>query len=141
MSNVNHAAGALFYSLSTKKFLFLLRGDASFSNKWGIVGGKRNKDETDIDTILREIKEEIGFLPYIRSIEEIDVYDSDDCKFHYSTYFVTVNDEFKPLLNHEHYGYAWVGFNCWPKPLHPGLLKTLNKNNIKEFIKNKTDII
>lgn len=139
MTGVNYAAGALFYSLNTKKFLFLLRGDASFSNKWGIVGGKRNKDETDIDTIIREIREEIGFLPYVRSIEEVDTYDSDDQKFHYSTYFVTVNDEFKPLLNHEHYGYAWVNFDCWPKPLHPGLLKTLRKENIIEYIKSKIE--
>ena len=136
----NHAAGALFYSINTHKFLFLLRGDSSFSNKWGIVGGKRDRSETDIDTILREAREELGFLPYIRSIEEIDLFHSPDDKFHYSTHFITVNDEFRPLLNREHYGYAWVKYECWPRPLHPGLMKTLNKDNIKETISSKINI-
>ena len=137
----SYASGGIFYSINTNKFLFLLRGDSSFKNKWGIVGGKRDTDESDIDTILRETREEIGFLPYIRSIEEIDQFVSDDKKFQYSTYFIVVNDEFKPILNREHYGYAWVKLNCWPKPLHPGLHKTLSKETVQLLISKKQTFI
>ena len=137
MEKVNFASGGIFFSSDTHRFLFLLRGDTSFSNKWGIVGGKRENSETDIDTIIRESREELGYLPYVRSMEVIDNYTSDDNKFQYSTYFITVNDEFKPVLNKEHYGYCWVKNLCWPRPLHPGLLKTLSKDNIKEFILKK----
>jgi len=32
---------------------------------------------------------------------------------------------------HEHDGYAWVGYNNWPKPLHQGLRNTLNSKTNK----------
>jgi 8-oxo-dGTP pyrophosphatase MutT (NUDIX family) len=138
-THINCASGGIFFSLYTQRFLFLLRGDTSFSNKWGIVGGKRDRGESDLDTILREAKEELGFLPYIRSIEEIDIYKSDDQKFQYTTYFVSVTDEFKPILNREHYGYCWVKYACWPRPLHPGLMKTLYKPEVKSFLVAKSN--
>ena len=133
----SNASGGMFYNVNTNKFLFLLRGDSSFRNRWGIVGGKQDNNESELDTILREAREELGFLPYIRSMEEMDLFTSPDGKFQYSTYFVVVNDEFKPLLNREHYGYAWVRENCWPRPLHPGLHKTLEKESVRQFISQK----
>ena len=43
-----------------------------------------------------------------------------------------VEEEFPPILNDEHCGYAWVGDDKYPKPLHPGLFSTINIDNVVE---------
>ena len=46
--------------------------------------------------------------------------------FVYNTFFCQVKEEFIPVLNDEHLGYAWVEHGLYPKPLHPGLFSTVN---------------
>ena len=41
-----------------------------------------------------------------------------------------------PELNDENQGYAWVSFNGWPKPLHPGLYASFNEDIFREKISN-----
>jgi hypothetical protein len=36
-----------------------------------------------------------------------------------------VPEEFLPVLNSEHHGYAWCDRSYWPRPLHRGLLATM----------------
>ena len=50
----------------------------------------------------------------------------DNGTFVYHTFFCQVDDEFIPILNDEHVGFAWVGSGLYPKPLHPGLFSTVN---------------
>ena len=57
------AAGAMFYSITTKRFLFLLRNNTITRNTWGMPGGKLNPNENIMVGLIRELKEEMGELP------------------------------------------------------------------------------
>ena len=119
-------SGALFYTLNTKRFLLLYRKNGKRSEQWGIVGGTNEACETPWEGLKREIEEEIGFLPKIRKTIPLETFISSDSHFQFHTYLCVVDEEFIPRLNSEHDGYAWVGFNNWPKPLHQGLRNTLS---------------
>ena len=54
----------------------------------------------------------------------IETFTSDNQKFVYFTFLVTVEDEFSPVLNGEHCGYCWVSLADHPRPLHPGVWRT-----------------
>lgn len=119
-------SGALFYTLDTKRFLFLYRKSSKRNNQWGIVGGTNEGIETPWEGLKREIEEEIGFMPEIRKTIPLETFISADTKFHFHTYLCVIDSEFIPKLNCEHDGYAWAGFENWPKPLHQGLRNTLS---------------
>jgi ADP-ribose pyrophosphatase YjhB (NUDIX family) len=127
-------SGALFYTLSTNRFLFLHRAQSKQSNVWGLVGGTNEELETPWEGLQREIKEEIGFLPKIKKVLPLETFVSNDDHFRFHTYLCLVNDEFIPTLNSEHNGYCWTSFNNWPRPLHQGLSNTLkSKTNIRKL--------
>ena len=119
-------SGSLFYSLDTRRFLFLHRNNGKRKNLWGLVGGTNEDKETPWEGLRREVEEEIGFLPEIVKTMPLEAFISNDELFHYHTYICIVQDEFIPKLNFEHDGYAWVSFTKWPKPLHDGVRNTLN---------------
>ena len=125
MSNLITCSGALFYTLKTNRFLFLHRASGKRSNLWGLVGGTNEGAETPWEGLQREIEEEIGFLPAIKKTLPLESFISNDEKFYFHTYLCVVEEEFIPLLNSEHNGYAWCSFTKWPKPLHYGLKNTL----------------
>ena len=58
-------SGALFYTLDTKRFLFLHRTQGKQSNLWGLVGGTAEDKETPWESLKREISEEIGKIDII----------------------------------------------------------------------------
>jgi len=126
-------SGALFYSLNTKRFLFLHRTKGKTKNLWGLVGGTNEGIETPWEGLQREIIEEIGNLPSIRKTIPLETFISSDNHFSFHTYLCVVDCEFIPELNNEHNGYAWVTFGKWPKPLHNGLSNTLRSkpNQVK----------
>jgi len=127
-------SGALFYTLKTNRFLLLHRTKSKHNNVWGLVGGTNEDSETPWNGLLREIQEELGFLPEIKKSVPLETFISNDAKFLFHTYLCVVENEFIPILNNEHDGYAWVSFGKWPKPLHQGLANTLNnKVNQKKF--------
>lgn len=119
-------SGALFYSLDTKRFLFVHRANNKRNNVWGLVGGTNENEETPWEGLKREIVEEIGSVEIKKTIP-LETFMSNDEKFLFHTYLCVVPTEFIPKLNHEHDGYSWVSFGKWPKPLHHGLQNTLNK--------------
>jgi len=119
-------SGALFYSLETQRFLFLHRASGKRSNVWGLVGGTNEESETPWEGLRREIEEEIGPVTIKKTIP-LETFISNDSKFKFHTYLCLINNEFIPVLNHEHDGFAWVSFGKWPKPLHYGLQTTLTK--------------
>jgi 8-oxo-dGTP pyrophosphatase MutT (NUDIX family) len=126
------SAGLFFYAKNTQRFLFLLRTDKN-ANNWGIPGGKIEENETLFEGINRECMEEIGFN--IDSCKIIPIQKFVNNSFVYHTFFCSVEDEFIPKLNYEHCGYAWVGKNQYPKPLHPGLFNTVNFDIVQEKLK------
>ncbi len=133
--------GGLFYCWPTRRFFFVLRGvDCPRPNTWGLVGGKLEQNETLISGLHREISEEIGYLPKIEKTIPIDTYENNGHSFKYHTWLLIVEKEFIPQLNWENQGYAWVGFNGWPKPLHPGLYASFNEDLFKQKISTIIDL-
>ena len=129
------SAGVFFYSRDTERFLFLLRTEKNPIN-WGIPGGKIEENETLYEGIERECIEEIGYFP--KDIKLIPIQKFINKNFIYHTFFCEVEDEFIPDLNYEHCGYAWVGKEQYPKPLHPGLFTTINFDIVQEKLKTLT---
>lgn len=124
-SDINSSCGALIYCTTTQRYLFLLRTDGKFPDTWGLVGGKIEPGESIIDGLNREILEEMGGEINGAKIIPIEQYNSDNKRFVYHTFLIKVEDEFAPLLNREHKGFCWVPLNHHPKPLHPGVYRTI----------------
>jgi 8-oxo-dGTP pyrophosphatase MutT (NUDIX family) len=132
----NQAAGVFFFSKSTDRFLYLLRTDSKNPGNWGIPGGKIEKDETLLEGVARECEEEIGYFPNNAKLVPIQKFVN--YSFVYHTFFCEVENEFIPVLNDEHCGYAWVGGGQYPKPLHPGLFSTVNMDIVQEKLNTLT---
>ena len=127
-------SGALFYTLDTQRFLFLHRTQSKQPNVWGLVGGTNETEEIPYQALLREIKEEIGFVPKIIKIHPLDIYQSNDGHFMYHTFVIVTPTEFEPNINHESQDYCWSKLRKLPRPLHQGARKTLlDKNNVKKL--------
>ena len=132
----NQSAGVFFYSNKTQRFLYLLRTDSKNPGNWGMPGGKIENGETLFEGIARECEEEIGMFPSNAKLVPIQKFINNS--FTYHTFFCEVIDEFVPVLNEEHCGYAWVGGNQYPKPLHPGLFSTVNFDVVQEKLNSLT---
>jgi hypothetical protein len=111
-------SGALFYARTTKRFLFLERTKTKTAGQWGL-----------------------GKTPTIKKVIPLEMFTSNDSKFHFHTYLAIIDNEFIPTLNDEHSGYAWTNVNCWPKPLHVGLRNTLQNRVIKDKLQTVLDLI
>lgn len=129
------AAGVFFYSKSTQRYLYLLRSDQR-SPTWSIPGGGIDKDETLLEGIIRECQEEMNFD--LSELKLIPIQKFVNNNFVYHTFFCEVDEEFMPLLNDEHVGYAWVRSGLYPKPLHPGLFSTVNIDIVIEKLNSLT---
>lgn len=125
-------SGGLFIATDTKRFLLLRRTQGKTAGTWGLVGGKKDpSDQTALDSLTREIKEEVNLQTPIKKIVPLELFTSNDQQFYYNTYAIIVDQEFIPRLNQEHNGYAWCEINAWPKPLHQGLKNSLNNKTVK----------
>lgn len=130
---MNISAGIFFYTEDTKRFLYLLRTDQKNFGNWGIPGGKIEREETLLEGLSRECKEEIGFFPDDAKLIPIQKFVNNT--FVYHTFFCFIKSEFVPLLNNEHCGYAWIDIGINPRPLHPGLFNTVNFDIVQDKIK------
>jgi 8-oxo-dGTP pyrophosphatase MutT (NUDIX family) len=129
---INQSAGIFFYSKSTQRYLYLLRNENK-NPTWSIPGGKIEKNETLLSGLKRECQEEIAYWEDNFKLVPIQKFVNNT--FAYHTFFCEVDEEFSPILNDEHCGYAWVGNNRYPKPLHPGLFSTINIDTVVEKLK------
>lgn len=127
--------GALIYSIKTHRYLFLLRNGSKYSGTWGLPGGKIDRGETVAQALAREIEEELGGVIAGAKLIPIEKFTSDNGKFTYHTFLIPVDDEFVPVLNDEHRGYAWLSVEDHPKPLHPGVWRTINFNEVVAKLK------
>lgn len=127
--------GAFIFCTSTKRYLFLLRNASRYSGTWGVVGGKIESGELILESLLREMTEEIGGTIPNAKLIPLEKFTSDNDKFIYHTFIVPVEEEFVPVLNSEHRGYCWVSLEDHPKPLHPGVWRTINFDAVVAKIK------
>jgi len=135
------STGALIFSKKTKRYLFLLRDGSRYSGSWGLVGGKIDKGERITEALYREITEEISVDLSQHKTIPIETFTSDDQKFIYYTFLISVDDEFVPQLNNEHRGYCWVQLNDHPRPLHPGVWRTFKFKVIVDKISTLEKIL
>lgn len=131
----NTAVGVFYYCTTTQRFLYLFRNDGK-NYVWSIPGGKINEDETLMQGLQRECLEETSYWPTKAKLIPIQKFVNGT--FTYHTFFCAISEEFKPLLNEEHSGYAWVGDNQYPRPLHPGLFSTVNIDVVQEKLNQLT---
>lgn len=131
--STNISAGLFFYAEKTQRFLFLLRNDNKIPSAWGIPGGKIDHGESLLEGLIRECNEEIKYFPNDAKLIPIQKFVNKT--FTYHTFFCKIDDEFIPILNEEHIGYAWIDYNQYPKPLHPGLFNTVNFDVVQDKMK------
>ena len=130
------ASGAIFLSIDSGRMLLQQRGaNSSHPRTWGFFGGKRERNERPVQTLRREISEEIGMNLESEKIIPLNKFTSQDNKFVYHTFVILVQDEFIPVLNNESSGYAWVQIGNWPRPLHPGVKGQLFNKHIEKKLR------
>lgn len=133
--------GGLFLTKDTKRFLLLQRTQAKTIGSWGLVGGKKEPDDqTPLDSLTREIEEEVGPTPTIEKIIPLELFTSNDQNFQYNTYVLLIEKEFIPVLNQEHLGYAWCTYDYWPKPLHQALRHSFTNKIIRAKLELLIDL-
>jgi 8-oxo-dGTP pyrophosphatase MutT (NUDIX family) len=126
------ASGCVMLSLDTGRLCLQLRGsNGSHAGTWSFWGGKSKRGERPINTLLREMEEEIGILPDVEKVYPLHKFISTDGNFEYQAFIVTVFEEFVPTLNSESDGYAWVDIDKYPRPLHRGAKAILLSDDIK----------
>ena len=135
-------SGGLFLARDTRRFLFLLRTQGKTAGTWGLVGGRKEpSDATAFEALSREIQEEVGTTPKIKKIIPLELFTSNDQNFQYNTYVLMIDREFIPTLNEEHSGYAWTGFDQWPKPLHQCVKNSFNNRAVRAKLELLLDLI
>ena len=134
---VVNAVGVWFYCVSTDRYLYLMRRDHKHPGSWALPGGKIESGESLLMAIQRECREELGLMPTVMNLSPIEQFTGHHGTFTYHTFFACVYDEFVPVLNQEHLGYAWVRSGVFPKPMHPGLWSTVNF----EAVRNKVETL
>jgi 8-oxo-dGTP pyrophosphatase MutT (NUDIX family) len=126
MDNVNQilnkiGVGTLIVATKTKRVLLSLRAPhKTHALTWALFGGMMEEGEQPKESLLRELSEEMNFIPDIEKIYPFDVYQSKDKHFKYYSFVCIVEDEFIPELNNENCGYCWIDVGQWPKPFHQG---------------------
>lgn len=127
--------GTFIYSTSTQRYLFLLRNNSTHSGTWGLAGGKIDTGEQLLESLYRELDEELGYDFTAVKVIPIEKFTSNTGNFSYHTFLIPIHDEFVPILNSEHRGYSWVQLDDHPNPLHPGVWRTINFKSIVDKIK------
>ena len=133
--------GTFIYCVTTHRYLFLLRDNSKYSGTWGLAGGKIDSGEQLLESLYRELNEELGVDFTSAKVIPIEKFTSDKNNFTYHTFLLPVNFEFAPILNHEHRGYCWVRLEDHPKPLHPGVWRTINFKEVITKIKTIESIL
>lgn len=127
------AVGALIISHASNRVLLNLRAKTkTHPLQWSLWGGMVEDGESTKDTLLRELREEIGFEIPIEKIYPFDIFESKDGHFRYYTFVCVVDTEFTPTLNVEAEGYAWFNIGTWPRPLHHGAKQSFCSNKSLE---------
>jgi len=116
----HEVAGVLIKCTETKRVFLLHRNDPN--PKWALMSGGMDAGEKPIDTLIREIGEELSI-----NAENLIRFEYDrkehipekNRTFYYYEGFTKI--EFIPTLDHENLAYGWFSKNDLPSPLYQGL--------------------
>lgn len=133
--------GTFIYSISTHRYLFLLRNTKKYAGTWGLAGGGIEAGEQLLSSLHRELDEELGYDFSETKVIPIEKFTSDNGRFTYHTFLIPIDEEFTPILNSEHRGYCWVSLDDHPKPLHPGVWRTINFSSVVDKIKTLEQVL
>ena len=116
-------AGVLLICEETNNFLLLERcKEASYPKTWSIVSGGVEGDESTLETVKRELKEETQIdstdIKYEFFEKQIDI-----CDFDF--YLGYCPKEYECKLDHENDDWGWFNMETLPKPLFPTLYSSL----------------
>lgn len=131
MKDIIVCSGALFYAKQTEKILLLQKADGKHKGTWSLVGGTAQNNENPWQNLIREIKEELGYMPEIKKSMPLETFVSNDLVFNFHTYLCVVDKEFIPNLSPEHIGYSWSTIDYAPRPLHQGLRSSFSNRAIR----------
>jgi 8-oxo-dGTP pyrophosphatase MutT (NUDIX family) len=132
------SVGIIMVARDTNRFFMLHR--VNYPVAWSALAGGMEGNEDPIETVKREIKEEIGLNPNL--VKDIKVVGTSNTMGH--THYVMVgfvDNEFKVprLQKEENDTYGWFTEENLPSPLHPGFLKSLEMIkpllNLRENVK------
>lgn len=140
-TNVIEGVGTFIYSTSTHRYLFLLRNTKKYAGTWGLAGGGIEAGEYLLHSLHRELDEELGYDFTQTKVIPIEKFTSDNGRFTYHTFIIPIDEEFVPILNSEHRGYCWVSLDDHPKPLHPGVWRTINFSSVVDKIKTLEQVL
>lgn len=127
------AAGAIVKAMDTGRLGLGLRSKScSEPGTWGCLGGGAVLGETPVQCIVREIMEEAGLQVSPKFLEHIHTFRKADGSFSYHTFIwhvpteKHVDDNIK--LNEEHTAFDWCHIDDMLKPLHPGIVRSMQGN-------------
>ena len=124
----------LFNEIVDKEFLLL-----NYPSKhWDFVKGKMEKDETPLETALRETKEETGIsdVEFIDGFKEEIEYNFyvDNQEIHKKViFFLGKTKTIDIILSHEHLDFIWLDFN--------NALEKITYKNAKNLLKKSRNFL
>ncbi len=126
-------AGALILCSETKRFLLPLRSrSVDEGGTWGTWGGAIDSQETPIDAVEREFKEETKYKGNV-TFHPLHKFEHES-GFVYYNFVGVVDQEFKPLINWETERAEWRELYNFPKNLHFGMKDILSNGNAMRII-------
>ena len=124
----------LFNEIKDKEFLLL-----NYPSKhWDFVKGKMEKDETPLETALRETKEETGIsdVEFIDGFKEEIEYNfyADNQEIHKKViFFLGKTKTIDIILSYEHLDFIWLDFN--------NALEKITYKNAKNLLKKSRNFL
>jgi 8-oxo-dGTP diphosphatase len=101
--------------------------------KWLLPGGKIQKNESWLEALKREIKEETGITQFkIKKILDIDSWIENETGYYVVTFVAEIPETYKIELSHEHIDYKWIkmenldNYNFWHENIKKRIKKALS---------------
>ncbi|KKP93833.1 MAG: NUDIX hydrolase [Parcubacteria group bacterium GW2011_GWC1_38_6] len=133
---IRKSAGAIiFHKENNQVYYLLLEYPSSLRNDkkyWGFSKGTMEQGEEEMDTIIREIKEETGLedLDFVEGFKETEKYffkEEGKTIFKTVSYLLAETRTKEVKISHEHLSFTWLSYE--------EALKKLTFKNAKEILK------